>query len=375
VLGPTTLDKKKGTPHRTAMSGVITQQTFPRKPRREGGDHVEVRFEGVIQPQQKGPAPDAAFSESIYDLLRGRDYEEIIDEQGNQHMGRARRAGAQAHRSKKAEVSQVLGPAGDGFANAARIQKVGAIGRTASQVRPDVHNWTKKGTGAVMPKKCELLPCVFCHHLADRRVPLRSPFLGGIPAANLPKPPSFLLLPFLFSSLPFLANKKFVRQDAPRKDALPKAAVSKVAPREVSAGRRANAVQQNKLAATQMRPPKSKAEENFIKKKDFGKKPAYLSQVQADIAAEKEEKRLAQEELDNAGKERLRALTREEREELIAGLKANWEVINNEYRQLPVMLRTVAQRERKEAYEAQLEQIEKDLERLSRRHVLVPVDD
>jgi len=67
-------------------------------------------------------------------------------------------------------------------------------------------------------------------------------------------------------------------------------------------------------------------------------------------------------------------LTYEEREEMKQGLQQNWEKLNNAYRQLPVTLNTLSQKTRKEEYEKQLQVIEKDIEKLSKRNVYVPID-
>lgn len=299
----------------------VTQQTFPRFPKKEGGDQIEVRVEGVLQGSQRGPAPDSAFDESIYELLSGREFEEVVDADGRQYLSRP---GQQRHKSTKHVTAQVLGPAGDGFTKAAAVKPTGAMGRRPDEVVADPQNFMKRGTGKVMPEK---------------------------------------------------SNKKYDRPDvAPRKDRLPSALTSRTEPR-ASPQRRTNFEAENKLSATKMRPPPEKKDVNWKKKAGYGKTPAYLSKVKDDIAQEKEAERLRREEEENAGKPKLRELSRQEKSELIQGLKENWEAIHKEYQKLPVSIRTIAQRERKEGYEAQMTKIEKDIDKLQRRHVLVAIDD
>ena len=67
----------------------------------------------------------------------------------------------------------------------------------------------------------------------------------------------------------------------------------------------------------------------------------------------------------------VRQMDEHERQALISQLKAKWQVVNEGYQKLSFTLDTPAKKTRKERYEADLVQIEKDIETLSRRVVLV----
>ena len=70
----------------------------------------------------------------------------------------------------------------------------------------------------------------------------------------------------------------------------------------------------------------------------------------------------------------IEVLTDGEREKLLEGLKANWATINKEYQTLSFTLDTPAKKRRKEEFEAQLEQIENDIKKLSKKFVFIHAD-
>jgi len=116
-------------------------------------------------------------------------------------------------------------------------------------------------------------------------------------------------------------------------------------------------------------------EPDYLSKPDYGKVPKYLGQVKAQIKEEYDlldSMNQQQHELQQDSS--IQVLPEEERLAMLAGLKANWERINKEYQTLSFTLDTPAKRKRKEAYEAQLEQIEKDIEKLNRKYIFVSQD-
>lgn len=58
------------------------------------------------------------------------------------------------------------------------------------------------------------------------------------------------------------------------------------------------------------------------------------------------------------------------REALLAGLKANWEDLHHQYQGLSVITDTAPKKARKERMEAEMKQLEKDIELLERHHRL-----
>merc|ERR1712070_860655 len=102
---------------------------------------------------------------------------------------------------------------------------------------------------------------------------------------------------------------------------------------------------------------------SYMNKKGYGKVPAYLEKVKSEM----------QEAYEEEGEDgcRTRMLPPDERMEMIEGLKTNWDRINKAYQTLSFTLDTPAKKQRKEEFEAQLEQIERDIERLSKGNIFV----
>ena len=121
-------------------------------------------------------------------------------------------------------------------------------------------------------------------------------------------------------------------------------------------------------------PARNKREEEMLEtQKDYyGKVPRYLKEQKR--AMENEREQIAQmrqamrdEEAAAAGYQ----MSEEERAELIEGLKANWAKVNSEHSRLSFTLDIQSQVARKESLEAKMAQIEKDIEVLSRKNVIV----
>jgi len=102
----------------------------------------------------------------------------------------------------------------------------------------------------------------------------------------------------------------------------------------------------------------------YIKKKEYGKTPAYL-------VKRKEDTEKAQQEYDDYVQESLKrgamkCLSESERQNIIAGLKTNWEEIHHQYQGLSVVTDTAPKKNRKERMEAEMDQLEKDIELLEK---------
>jgi len=112
---------------------------------------------------------------------------------------------------------------------------------------------------------------------------------------------------------------------------------------------------------------------SYMNKKGYGKVPAYLEKVKAEIQDEYNYIQQMQEAYEEQGEDgcRTRVLNDGERMEMIEGLKTNWDRINKAYQTLSFTLDTPAKKQRKEEFEAQLEQIERDIERLSKGAIFV----
>lgn len=115
-----------------------------------------------------------------------------------------------------------------------------------------------------------------------------------------------------------------------------------------------------------------KLELNYMKKEDFGKVPAYLSQVKEEIKRENQMiERYVKEQMGEVEEapEVYEELTEGEREALVDALKAKWDTVNAQYQKIThlVKLDTAGQLRRKEQLEAQLTKLENDIQRLDRQ--------
>ena len=102
--------------------------------------------------------------------------------------------------------------------------------------------------------------------------------------------------------------------------------------------------------------------------KDFGETPNYLSK-------RKDEMKRAQEEYNAYVAEHfrrgaMRSLTADEREAILRGLKQNWEEIHDQYQGLSVVTDTAPKKNRKERMEAEMKQLERDIEAIEKHRVI-----
>lgn len=110
---------------------------------------------------------------------------------------------------------------------------------------------------------------------------------------------------------------------------------------------------------------------NYMKKEDFGKVPAYLSQVKEEILRENQMiDRYVKEQMGEveAAPEVYEEFSEYERMELVNALKAKWDSVNAQYQKIThlVKLDTTGQLRRKEQLEAALAKLESDIQRLDR---------
>lgn len=106
----------------------------------------------------------------------------------------------------------------------------------------------------------------------------------------------------------------------------------------------------------------------YTKKNDYGEVPDYLKKRNAEV-------RRAQEEYDAYIQERMKQgamkqLTFDEREEIINGLKKNWEELHHQYQGLSVVTDTAPKKNRKERMEAEMKQLERDIELIEKHRVI-----
>merc|ERR1712187_191068 len=115
---------------------------------------------------------------------------------------------------------------------------------------------------------------------------------------------------------------------------------------------------------------------DYLKKEDYGRVPRYLTQVKQDIDAEYDYiRQLEQQRMDDMAPA-VRSLDNEERLNLIEGLKQKWEQTNQEYQREThkTKIETMGEIKRKEKIEAQLQLLEKVIEKLSKRDLTVDMN-
>ena len=130
-----------------------------------------------------------------------------------------------------------------------------------------------------------------------------------------------------------------------------------------------NAVE-NILAAPKV---KDNLGRDYTKKKNFGKTPGYLKKIKNEIDQEYELVREMQMEEEQQKDRDKFLLPEDEREELIGALKKKWEVVHKQYQEITHVQKidTVGLRRKKENCEQELRQLEKDIEKLSKKFIFV----
>lgn len=106
----------------------------------------------------------------------------------------------------------------------------------------------------------------------------------------------------------------------------------------------------------------------YMNKREYGKTPVYLKKRQ-------EEMTQAQADYDAYIAEHFRRgammrLSEHERHHILEGLKTNWEELHHVYQGLSVVTDTAPKKHRKEKMEAEMKQLEKDIEMIQRHSVI-----
>jgi hypothetical protein len=114
----------------------------------------------------------------------------------------------------------------------------------------------------------------------------------------------------------------------------------------------------------------------YRNKVDYGKVPSYLVSVKQEIAQENQmiEEYVKRQEVGVASEEPMEeSISQEEKEELIDALKTKWDAVNARYQKMchMVKLDTIGKVRRKEEMEAELTQLEKDIEILEKGEVII----
>ena len=123
-------------------------------------------------------------------------------------------------------------------------------------------------------------------------------------------------------------------------------------------------------------------EPDFLHKDEYGRVPSYLEDVKREVEEEREfiEHMIEQQELEESGGEAVgRELSEEERQELLSALRERWNEVNRRYQRMSHQTittsnSTLGQVRLKEGCERELDELEKDIERLSAKGPIMVVD-
>merc|ERR1719460_998374 len=115
------------------------------------------------------------------------------------------------------------------------------------------------------------------------------------------------------------------------------------------------------------------AAKDYLQKDDYGKVPKYLKNIQNDIEAEYDYIRMLQEQEEQEAASQHRTMPEGERIAILNGLKAKWEAVNTEFQGAAhlTVLDSSGKIYRKEKWESQLAQIEKDIEKLNKKNIVI----
>ncbi|XP_065896470.1 enkurin-like [Dysidea avara] len=107
---------------------------------------------------------------------------------------------------------------------------------------------------------------------------------------------------------------------------------------------------------------------HYTNKSDYGILPDYIQQRQKEVAQ-------AQAEYDKYIEETMRQgallkVSDDERKEILAGLKKNWEQLHHQYQGLSVVTDTVPKKARKEHMEAEMKQLEQDIAMVEKHQLI-----
>jgi len=212
---------------------------------------------------------------------------------------------------------------------------------------------------------------------SDRVVPLKGhKDLGKAPGSLQPDPQKYLVkksssvpsLPTVKKDMPHLLQPSKLRTK--NRPAVPRLEDTPIMNLVTSK----NFVVANAVETILAAPKKtSQGAKDYLHKEDYGKVPKYLNHIKQDIDAEYEYIRQLQAQEEEQRNANSRLLGDEEKHNLIQGLKAKWEQINTDYQAIThlTVLDTMGKIRRKEKYEAELAQTEKDIEKLNRKNIYV----
>ncbi|CAG9759339.1 unnamed protein product [Ceutorhynchus assimilis] len=128
-------------------------------------------------------------------------------------------------------------------------------------------------------------------------------------------------------------------------------------------------------AGTVIQPEAGGLEPVYIKKSIFGQAPNYLKKLRK---LQELEYRMKKDHTGNRSSSTLlncKCVTEDEREQLLRGLKQNWEELQKIYQRLPIFTDTIPKKNKKAKLEADLKQLENDITLLEKHPYVYVYDD
>ena len=128
-----------------------------------------------------------------------------------------------------------------------------------------------------------------------------------------------------------------------------------------------NFIVSNATQAIIQEPKRLKEETSFLEKETYGKVPEYLQKVQEDVQREKSiiAKCINEQSTEGGAEEtEYEMMGVDERQQLINSLKKKWDEVNSLYQK--ICHTSLGDVKRKEAQEKELQQLEDDIQKLSR---------
>jgi len=123
---------------------------------------------------------------------------------------------------------------------------------------------------------------------------------------------------------------------------------------------------------------KNKQEMRYVEKPEYGKVPEYLREVKSDIEKEKQfiEQMLEKSKAASETEQKSRVMDESEKEELLDALKLKWQDVNEKYQKISHIVNhdTIGKKLRKEQYEAEMDELEAAIRKLSKGTVLISDD-
>merc|ERR550534_1175591 len=138
-----------------------------------------------------------------------------------------------------------------------------------------------------------------------------------------------------------------------------------------------NFIKANLLSSILQEPKKMQPQNECEVQKhaEYGKVPEYLETVKKEVQDEYNYIKEMDSSKESAHAGDVKLLPEEDKQNLLQQLKEKWELINHEYQTIThlVKLDTIGKVRRKERYEADLAQLEKDIEKISKKYVLIKI--